>query len=245
MRQWTVRDVMTNAVLTVDADAPPAEIVDLITTYDVSTLAVVDDYDVVIGVLTRTDVLNAMTWDEVQPPSRLPWRRNRTGFGWKVPDARRMMSAPAVTIGPAVALAQAGRRMHRTGVKRLLVTDHRQRLLGIVAAADLLKVFGRPDDAIAAGVRAAVEPVTGAAVTVRAGSGVVTLTGPVRDRAAAGAVAAAARAVPGVTDVVSHVRVEAPAAPAARAAEPRRRPALDAWWVTRANEPERVPSTVS
>jgi CBS domain-containing protein len=45
MQQWTVRDVMTAEVITVDYDTPPADVVTTMTTYDISALAVVDDYE--------------------------------------------------------------------------------------------------------------------------------------------------------------------------------------------------------
>jgi CBS-domain-containing membrane protein len=144
MQQQTVRTLMTDQVLTVPTGATPAEVIAMLTAHDVSALAVVDEFDVVIGVLTRTDVLNALTWHEERPRSRLPWRRRaRTGFGWSRTTARGMMSAPPVTIAPEATPEEAARLMDTAGVKRLLVTDHRRRLVGIVAAADLLPVLGR------------------------------------------------------------------------------------------------------
>jgi CBS-domain-containing membrane protein len=155
MRARTVRDIMTNEVLIVPADAEPAEVVTRLTTHDVSALAVVDAFDVVIGVVSRSDVLKSMTWPQPQqqrgPLARL-WGKPQPGVVWRRTTAREMMSAPAMTIGPDRTTAQAARRMHRASVKRLLVTDRRRRLLGIVAAADLLEVHGRLDDDLRAGI---------------------------------------------------------------------------------------------
>ncbi|UQU62713.1 CBS domain-containing protein [Couchioplanes caeruleus] len=152
MQQQTVRTLMTNQVLTVPTGATPAEVVAMLTAHDVSALGVVDEYDVVIGVLTRTDVLDALTWHEERPRSRLPWRRREgRGLGWSRATAREMMSAPPVTIGPAATPAEAAELMHTAGVNRLLVTDHRRRLVGIIAAADLLRVLGRSGEPVAAG----------------------------------------------------------------------------------------------
>jgi CBS-domain-containing membrane protein len=158
MRAPNVRDVMTNEVLIVPADAEPAEVVSRLTAHDVSALAVVDTFDVVIGVVSRSDVLKSMTWPQPQsqrpgPLARL-WGRPRPGVAWRRTTAREMMSAPAMTIGPDETTAQAARRMHRAGVKRLLVTDRRRRLLGIVTAADLIKIHGRTDDDLRAGILA-------------------------------------------------------------------------------------------
>jgi CBS-domain-containing membrane protein len=104
--------------------------------------------------------------------------------------------------------------MHRAGVKRLLVTDHRRHLLGIVAAADLLKVFGRSDETLAADVRALLAPVAAGAVRIGVNAGVVTLAGRVPDRTTAHLLEDLAHAAPGVADVVTDLRVESSDAPA-------------------------------
>ncbi|BCJ49780.1 hypothetical protein Asp14428_12550 [Actinoplanes sp. NBRC 14428] len=132
MRQGKVRDVMTGEVLTIAGDATPTEVVTLMTAYDVSALAVVDEFDVVLGVVTRTDVLRALRHRPAAP-----------GLTWRRTTARRMMSAPALTVAPGATPAEAAAAMTGAGVKRLLVVDHRRRMLGIVAATDLLKVFAR------------------------------------------------------------------------------------------------------
>jgi CBS domain-containing protein len=227
---------MTDQVLTVAVSAGPEEVVRRLTTHDVSALAVVDEFDVVIGVLTRTDVLESLTWREEQPRRRLPWRRELPEVGWQRTTAREMMTAPAVTIGPEVTPAQAGRLMHRAGVNRLLVTDHRRHLLGIIAAADLLKIFGRSDENVRADVEAALRPVTAGAVRVGVDAGVVLLTGRVPDRPTAKVLRDLAHAAPGATDVITDLRVEPATATrgsSSRAADARHRPALDGWWTGR------------
>jgi CBS domain-containing protein len=62
--------------------------------------------------------------------------------------ARELMTAPPVTVPPTATVAEAARRMHAAGVKRLPVVDEDGRLLGIVSRADLLQVFARPDELI-------------------------------------------------------------------------------------------------
>ncbi|MEV4641160.1 CBS domain-containing protein [Actinoplanes sp. NPDC049548] len=250
MKQWTVRDVMTNQVLTVAAAAEPADALTTITTHDVSALAVVDDFDVVIGVLTRTDLLEAMTWRQDRARSRLPWRRRRQpALAWSRATVRDMMTAPAVTVAPDATPARAARLMHRAGVKRLLVTDHLRRLVGIVAAADLLTIFGRSDEDVEADVRALLQPVGADAVQVGVHDGVATLTGRVPDQATERLLHDLTRAAPGVADVVADLHVQ-PGSPApnrpGEAAGHRPHP-LDAWWLARRpGRPAvaRVPSAV-
>src|SRR3954451_22378458 len=102
---------MTTEALTLDYDTPPAEVIETMTRYDVSALAVADAYDSVLGIITRTDVLNAI---EVRPPDRRPrvrWRRRAVTPAFTATRAVQMMSAPAITVPPDATLAQAGRLM--------------------------------------------------------------------------------------------------------------------------------------
>ncbi|WP_229070903.1 HPP family protein [Actinoplanes sp. DH11] len=148
-----MREVMTADVLTVAYDAAPADIVVAMISYDVSALAVVDEHDLVLGIVTRTDVLEAITMRAPDQRPRLPWRRPVVTPDWAVTSAGQMMSAPALTVEPDATLAQAGRLMRRHKVNRLLVTGAHRRLLGIVTVADLLTVHDRADEVIRADIR--------------------------------------------------------------------------------------------
>ena len=63
------------------------------------------------------------------------------------------MTAPAVTVGPHVTAHTAGRLMSTRHVRLLPVVDEHNRLIGVVSRRDLLAVFLRPDEDIAADVR--------------------------------------------------------------------------------------------
>ena len=229
MRQWKVRDVMTAEVLTVDYDTPLDEVVTTMTTYDVSALAVADVHDSVLGIITRTDVLRAL--EPPEPDQRRRWRRPAVTPAFTARSAGQMMSAPAMTVAPGVTLAQAGRLMRDRGVNRLLVTGADRRLLGVVTAADLLKVYERSDEEIRADVRQvlATLPTRDLAFDVR--DGVATMAGAVADGRTATLLERLVGDVPGVTAVHSEIVVPAPTA-AAPPPEPPDRP-LDGWWPTR------------
>lgn len=233
MRPWKVRDVMTSEVLTVDYDTALAEVVNTLTAYDVSAVAVVDEYDSVLGVVTRTDVLSSLRIRSASPAPRLPWRRPALTPTWTAHSAGQMMSAPAMTVEPDATLAEAGRLMRRRSVDRLLVVGHDRRLLGIVSAADLLKPHHRPDDEIRAGARRALAslPADDLAFTVH--DGVVTLAGTVDDDRTAKLLPPLIRDVPGVTAIRNEVTVAAPPARSAGSSVPRPHPPADDWWPTR------------
>nr|WP_296065461.1 CBS domain-containing protein [uncultured Actinoplanes sp.] len=211
MQQSTVRDVMTTEVLTVDYDTPPAAVITTMTTYDVSALAVVDGYDSVLGVITRTDVLNGIEMPQPDRRPRLPWRRPAATPVFTARTAGRMMSAPALTVAPDVTLAQAGRLMRRNAVNRLLVIGADRRLLGIVTAADLLKVYDRPDEVIRAGVRQALAALPARDVAFDVHDGVVMIAGTVAHARTRTLLERRVRDVSGVTAVHNEIAVAPPA----------------------------------
>jgi CBS-domain-containing membrane protein len=230
MQQWTVREVMTTEVLSVDYDTAAAEVVTTMTTYDVSALAVVDRYDRVLGVITRADLLKGI---DVQAPVRrswAPWRRPGVTPAWTARSAGQMMSAPALTVEPDATLGQAARLMRNREVNRLLVTGPDRRLLGIVTAADLLKVYDRPDEAIRADVREVVATLPTRDLGLDVRDGVAMIAGTVADARIATLIQRLVRDVPGVTALPSEVTVDPPAAPSAVRQRPR---PMDGWWATR------------
>ena len=177
------------------------------TAHDVSALAVADRFEQVTGVVTRGDILKALVWRQSRPRGRLFRRRRESSMSWSHQAAWEIMSAPAVTIAPGETLGQAGRVMQHAGVKRLLVTDHRRQLLGVIAAADLLKNFARSDEDLQAGVQTMLNRLA-VRIGVRVDDGVVTLTGRVREPTTARIARDLARAELGVAAVVSELELE-------------------------------------
>ncbi|MGX6603979.1 CBS domain-containing protein [Micromonosporaceae bacterium Da 78-11] len=224
---------MTAEVLTVGYDSPPEDVVTTMTTYDVSALAVVDGYDSVLGVITRTDVLAGVQMRVPDRRSRAPWRRPVVAPAWTARCAGQMMSAPALTVEPDVTLGQAGRLMRHRAVNRLLVTGPDRRLLGIVTAADLLKVHDRTDEAVRADVREELATLPTNDVAFDVHDGVTIMAGTVPDTQIASLLPRLVRGVPGVTAVRNEVTVDPPpAASVAPAARAPHRP-IDGWWPTR------------
>ena len=62
--------------------------------------------------------------------------------------AADLMTTPPVTITPGEPVASAARLMYNARVKRLPVVSENGRLVGIISRADVLSVYGRPDDEI-------------------------------------------------------------------------------------------------
>jgi CBS domain-containing protein len=145
-----VKDLMTTQVVTVGPATPFKEIVARLAEHRVSAVPVVDDDRRVLGVVSEADLLLKEEFPEPDQDTPLFWtkRRRLERDRAAATTARDLMSVAVVSIAPDATVAEAARRMHAAGVKRLAVLDEGGRLVGIVSRADLLKVFNRPDQAI-------------------------------------------------------------------------------------------------
>jgi CBS domain-containing protein len=147
--QSLVKDLMTTRVVTVGPATPFKEIVARLAEHRVSALPVVDDAGRVLGVVSEADLL--LKQEHPDPGADLPlvWTKRRRAEHDKAAAAmaRDLMTVAVVSIAPDATVAEAARRMHTAGVKRLPVVAEGQ-LVGIVSRGDLLKVFSRSDDSI-------------------------------------------------------------------------------------------------
>jgi CBS domain-containing protein len=203
MNGMTVADVMTYGAVSVTADEPYRELVDLIEMRSVNAVPVVDRFSRVVGVVSATDLLHKIEFAGGADPPRIfenrRHRQNRRKAAGMV--AGELMTTPAVTVFQGTTVAEAARIMETAGVRRLPVVDDLGRLIGMVTNRDLLKVFLRPDAAVAAAVRSIVD--TG--VTVEVFHGTVLVTGEVERRSVAEGLTARVAAVDGVVSVENRV----------------------------------------
>src|SRR5215472_3500140 len=181
-----VKDVMTTSVVTVDRITPYKEIARLLAEHRISGLPVLRMGRHVVGVVTEADLLDAQakTARRLRSASRRTWWPR----GQQHPPltAGELMTTPAITIGPDATIPAAARLMSTHHVRRLPVVTDDGKLLGVVSRRDLLSVFLRPDEDIAADVRRVLDDIllirsNEADVTVR--NGVVTLAGTLRPTA--------------------------------------------------------------
>lgn len=142
-----VRDVMTSEVVTISADTPLKEAAVTMTHHRVSGLPVVDAGKLV-GIITESDFVAKLADNDAGLLTLLLGRKE-ADIGGKVHD---VMSKEPYTIGPDESVSAAAREMAEHRVKRLPVVDGSGRLVGVVSRADLMAVFARPDDRIAADI---------------------------------------------------------------------------------------------
>ena len=118
----TVSDVMTRRVHVAGPLAPFKQLVRLIEDNRVSSIPIVDQQGVPIGIVSASDLLLHETHAK----------------GPKDSTASKFMTSPVITVNTHASRNQAARLMRARNVRRLVVVDERGRIAGIVSRSDLL-----------------------------------------------------------------------------------------------------------
>lgn len=127
MARTPVRDWMHVGVVTCRPDTAAAEVADTMKAHDVSALVVVDDGGYVVGVISRTDLLNAVF---VQPYLQ----------HWRGMTAQHLMSSPVVSVRSDTSVEEAIALIHDRRIHRIVVTARdgdRERPIGILSVTDV------------------------------------------------------------------------------------------------------------
>lgn len=202
----TVSDVMTRDVVTVQPETPFKEITSVLSTHGISAVPVADARGAPMGLVSETDLLRK----QVEQPGKygeqaaLPeWSHERIKA--RAENAAGLMTAPVVTAHADWPVAQAARTMDRHHVRRLLVVDETDHIIGIVSHSDLIRVFLRPDEEIREeicdDVLEGMLRLDETEVQVQVHEGVVTLRGEVENRSTARIAERLAKGVDGVVTV--------------------------------------------
>jgi CBS-domain-containing membrane protein len=207
MVEHRLESVMTTQVVTARPSTPFRELVELLHSKRISALPVVDQHNRLVGIVSEADLLvkegyphgggDTGVIDVLGHRERLD---KAAGICALDVMTRRVVSVPLGT-----EVTTAARLMIRLGIKRLPVVNALGILVGIVARGDLLKVFLRPDQAIAWEV--AHDIVQGrmglpaGSVDVQARDGMVSLTGGVERRSQVDELVRQIQAVHGVISV--------------------------------------------
>lgn len=151
-----VRDLMTTDVVTVTPETTLKEAAAVLVGRRISGVPVVDSGGAVLGVLSEADILvKESGGGEHRREGMLGWLFERD---FELEDklaATRVgeaMTSPPITVRPNAPVHKAAARMVEEGINRLPVVD-REKLVGIVTRADLVRAFTRTDEEIASEIR--------------------------------------------------------------------------------------------
>ncbi len=140
-----VADVMTRDVIAVKKYDDIQEAARLLTESRISGLPVVDAGNIVIGVVTEADILSMAGIkgghnfrDILRHILGEPLPERKTGH--LVGD---IMTAPAISTGPDVDIKEVARILDGKRIKRLPVVDRKNKLLGIISRADIVRAIGK------------------------------------------------------------------------------------------------------
>jgi CBS domain-containing protein len=151
-----VKDVMTTRVVAVRKNAGFKDIVALLSEYRVSAFPVLDEHEIVIGVVSEADLLSkealvAAIGAQVARLGRVDGGPYHDDFAKAAAvTAADLMTKPPVVVTPYEPVTNAARLMYHGRVKRLPVVGERGELVGIVSRSDVLSVYSRPDKDIRA-----------------------------------------------------------------------------------------------
>jgi CBS domain-containing protein len=121
-----VADLMTLDAISVNIDASIEE-----AERGVSGLAVVDIWGHLVGVISRTDVV-----EDGGIPTAILLRRRPSGL-----RVGELMTSPAITVSALTDLRDAARLMRDRRIHRLVVVDDADRPVGVLSASDFVAVY--------------------------------------------------------------------------------------------------------
>lgn len=214
-----IADIMTKDVVSVGPETPFKDLIERLVRSDVSGLPVLDDSGQLVGIVTEADLTSKEAFGghrhralavlaDVLSARQHPWATKSAG--WTAAD---VMTRDVAVCDPNEEVRVVARRMLDRGVKRVPVVQSGE-LVGIVSRQDILKMFARPDDAIAADITHALATHPNRPddchVQCTVEGGVATLTGDVRYTWDEPVVVSLARDVEGVIDVISRLHNREP-----------------------------------
>jgi CBS domain-containing protein len=179
------KDIMTSPVVTVTPDAPLKDVAALLVERGINAVPVTDAGNRLCGIVSEADLLTLeIATSGASPPH----------------TAREVMTQSVYTLAEDTDAAAAARMMLRHGLKSVPVVSG-DRLVGIVARRDLLRLVARGDDDVRADLQARLEESIELLQRMRieVADGVVTVSGA--GDLGRRLVTELARTVPGVVEV--------------------------------------------
>lgn len=151
-----IRDVMTRRVISVAPDASILDAARLMLQHNVSGLPVVNATGQVVGIISEHDLLRQRKDDDGQEgPHWLELMIEKGDLAAtqaaRFHDRRvsEAMTVDPVVVAPTSSIREACRLIEERGVKRLPVVQN-NKLVGIIARADLVRTFAKASEGFAA-----------------------------------------------------------------------------------------------
>ena len=144
--QLTVRDIMTTNVTSVHPDTPLRDAARILLELRISGLPVTDEHNKLAGIVTEADFLNALGIPCHHPAHSL-WQslesmfRHHPSPGNTPHTVADIMVQQTITLHADNTLHDVIDSMKRHHIKRVVVTDEQQQVLGIITRSNLIRVI--------------------------------------------------------------------------------------------------------
>ncbi|MCB1757559.1 MAG: CBS domain-containing protein [Gammaproteobacteria bacterium] len=141
-----IETLMSKPVVSVGLETPLAEAADLLVSKRISGLPVTDAQNKLAGVITEADFLRALGVPSHQPNHSI-WQTLEMIFRHPPPakgaseEIETLMTRNVITVSPEQTLNDALEAMKKHRIKRLVVTDAEDRVVGMITRSDLIRVF--------------------------------------------------------------------------------------------------------
>jgi CBS domain-containing protein len=132
MKDKKVKDWMHRGVITCRPETPLADAAAVMDFHDISALVVIDDRNEAIGVISRTDLVNARF---IQPYMK----------HWPGLNAEHLMSKPVISVSANTSIDEAVQLLYEKRIHRLVVVERSSggsRPVGILSVTDLARHVG-------------------------------------------------------------------------------------------------------
>jgi CBS domain-containing protein len=123
---------MHRGVIACRPESPVVEVAALMERHDISAVVVTDENHDAVGVISRTDLVNARF---IQPYMK----------HWRGLNAEHLMSRPVISVSADTSIDEAVQLLHEKKIHRLVVVDKsegRIRPVGILSVTDLARRVG-------------------------------------------------------------------------------------------------------
>ncbi|NJN16404.1 MAG: CBS domain-containing protein [Oscillochloris sp.] len=125
----TVGEVMHTGVLTCLRDTPIQDVARRMSEQDISALVVVNEEGLLIGLISRTDLVNARLYEQY-------WKH------WRGLTAGHIMITDVVSVNAADTLEQAGKLMMERRIHRVVVVEEGEKgvkPIGVLSVTDIVR----------------------------------------------------------------------------------------------------------
>jgi predicted transcriptional regulator len=124
-----IGDIMSRDVFTLTVSTPAEEAAQELSVRGFTGAPVCDARGRLVGILSRSDLVDP----------------ERGGGDLRHRQVRDLMTPAIFTLHPSEPLLNAVRLMLREGIRRVVITDHQGKMVGIVTTTDVLQVLARTE----------------------------------------------------------------------------------------------------